>query len=160
MPGQPENPAEEVRHLRRCISDLVSVLALPATWTGGRPSQILGNSLDALVSMLSLDFVYARLKDSTVTSFTEMVRVGASWESKPQPEDFGEKLQPWLEGDFQKLPAVATDFYEMPAVMLVPLLLGLHGELGVIIAGSQRLDFPLQTERLALSVAVNQAAIG
>ena len=50
MPGQPENPAEEVRHLRRCISDLVSVLALPATWTGGRPSQIVGNSLDALVS--------------------------------------------------------------------------------------------------------------
>jgi PAS domain S-box-containing protein len=160
MPAQPENPAEEVRHLRRCISDLVSVLALPATWTGGRPSQILGNSLDALVSMLSLDFVYARLKDSTVTSFTEMVRVGASWESKPQPEDFGEKLQPWLEGDFQKLPAVATDFFGKPAITLVSLQLGLHAEIGVLVAGSQRSSFPQQTEKLVLNIAANQAAIG
>jgi PAS domain S-box-containing protein len=157
---QPDSPAEEVRHLRRCISDLVSLLALPATWTGGRPSQIVSNSLDALVGMLSLDFAYARLKDSNGAALTEMVRVGASWGSKPQPEEFGEKLQPWLEGDFQKLPSVATDFFELPAVTLVPLQLGLHGEIGVIVTGSQRLDFPRQTERLVLSVAVNQAAIG
>ena len=42
----------------------------------------------------------------------------------------------------------------------MPLRLGLHGELGVIVAGSQRPDFPGQTERLLLSVAANQAAIG
>ncbi len=160
MPVQPESPAEEVRHLRRCISDLVSLLALPATWTGGRASQIVSNSLDALVSMLSLDFAYARLKDLNGAAFTEMVRVGSGWDSKPQPKEFGEKLQPWLEGDFQKRPSVATDFFELPAVTLVPLQLGLHGEIGVIVAGSQRLDFPRQTERLVLSVAVNQAAIG
>jgi PAS domain S-box-containing protein len=160
MPVQPESPAEEVRHLRRCISDLVSLLALPATWTGGRASQIVSKSLDALVSMLSLDFAYARLKDSSGAAFTEMVRVGSGWDSKPQPEEFGEKLQPWLEGDFQRLPSVATDFFDFPAVTLVPLQLGLHGEIGVIVAGSQRLDFPRQTERLVLSVAVNQAAIG
>ena len=142
MPVQPESPAEEVRHLRRCISDLVSLLALPATWTGGRASQIVSNSLDALVSMLSLDFAYARLKDSNGGAITEMVRVGSGWDSKPQPEEFGEKLQPWLEGDFQKLPSVVTDFFEFPAVTLVPLQLGLHGEIGVIVAGSQRLDFP------------------
>ena len=82
MAVQPESPAEEIRRLRRCINDLVSVLALPATWTGGAPSQIVGNSLDALVSMLSLDFVYARLRESTGTAFTEMVRVGSSWESE------------------------------------------------------------------------------
>jgi PAS domain S-box-containing protein len=160
MPAQPENSAEEVRHLRRCISDLVSVLALPATWTGGRPSQIVGNSLDALVSMLSLDFVYARLRDSAGTTFTEMVRVGSRWGSKSQPEDFGEKLQPWLEGDFQKLPSVATDFFGKPAITLMPLQLGLHADVGVIVAGSQRADFPQQTERLILNIAANQVVIG
>jgi C4-dicarboxylate-specific signal transduction histidine kinase len=42
----------------------------------------------------------------------------------------------------------------------VTLPLGLQDEIGVIVAGSQRADFPAQTERLLLSVAANQAAIG
>ena len=45
-------------------------------------------------------------------------------------------------------------------VCLVPLRLGLHGEFGAVVAGSQRVDFPQQTEKLLLSVAANQAAIG
>ena len=38
--------------------------------------------------------------------------------------------------------------------------LGLQGEIGVIVAGSGRADFPGQTEKLLLSVAANQATIG
>ena len=38
--------------------------------------------------------------------------------------------------------------------------LGLDGEIGIIVAGSQRRDFPAQTERLLLDVAANQATIG
>ena len=38
--------------------------------------------------------------------------------------------------------------------------LGLRGEIGEIVAGSERADFPRQTERLILSVAANQASIG
>src|SRR5205807_5702637 len=45
-------------------------------------------------------------------------------------------------------------------VAIVPLRLGLQDEIGIIVAGSQRADFPAQTERLLLSVAANQAAIG
>ena len=160
MPTEPESSAGEIKQLRRCINDLVSVLAMPATWTGGAPSQIIGNSLDALVSMLSLDFIYARIKESTGTTFTEMVRVGSTWESRPRPEQVGEKLQPWLKNDSQKLPAVVRNFFGKPAVTLVPLPLGMHGEIGVIVAGSQRADFPQQTEILVLNIAANQAAIG
>ena len=42
----------------------------------------------------------------------------------------------------------------------MPLGLGLQGEIGEIVAGSERADFPRQTERLILSVAANQASIG
>jgi PAS domain S-box-containing protein len=160
MAVRPEGPAEEIRRLRRCINDLVSVLALPATWTGGAPSQIVGNSLDALVSMLSLDFIYARLRDSTGTAFTEMVRVGSSWESKPRPEEIGEKLQPWLESEPETPPVVVRNLFGRRATTLVPLHLGLHAEIGVIVAGSERADFPQQAERLVLNVAANQAAVG
>src|SRR5207245_7440866 len=45
-------------------------------------------------------------------------------------------------------------------ISIVPLRLGRQGEIGVIVAGSQRADFPAETERLLLSVAANQAAIG
>jgi len=160
MAVQPESSTEEIKHLRRCINDLVSVIALPATWTGGAPSQIVGNSLDALVSMLSLDFIYARLRESTGTVLTEMVRVGSSWESKPRPEEIREKLQPWLENDPEKLPVIVREFFGKQAIALVPLQLGMLAEIGVIVAGSQRADFPQQTERLVLNIAANQAAIG
>ena len=160
MAVMPENPAEEIRRLRRCINDLVSVLALPATWTGSAPSQILGNSLDALVSMLSLDFIYARLRESTGKTFTELVRVGSSWESMPRPEEIGKRLQPWLENEPEKLPIVVRDLFGKNPTTLVPMHLGLHAEMGVIVAGSQRADFPLQAERLVLNIAANQAAIG
>jgi C4-dicarboxylate-specific signal transduction histidine kinase len=43
---------------------------------------------------------------------------------------------------------------------ILPLGLGLQGEIGEIVAGSERADFPLLTERLILSVAANQASIG
>ena len=160
MAVMPENPAEEIRRLRRCINDLVSVLALPATWTGSAPSQILGNSLDALVSMLSLDFIYARLRESTGKTFTELVRVGSSWESMPRPEEIGKKLQPWLENEPEELPIVVRDLFGKNPTTLVPVHLGLHAEMGVIVAGAQRADFPHQAERLVLNIAANQAAIG
>jgi PAS domain S-box-containing protein len=160
MAVSPESPSEEIRRLRRCINDLVSVLALPATWTGGAPSQVVGNSLDALVSMLSLDFIYARLRESTGKAFTEMVRVGSSWESKPRPEEVGEKLQPWLENDPEELPVVVRNLFGRHAITLVPVHLGPHAEIGVIVAGSQRADFPQQVERLVLNTAANQAVIG
>ena len=38
--------------------------------------------------------------------------------------------------------------------------LGLDGEIGIIVAGSHRPDFPAQTERLFLDIAANQATIG
>jgi PAS domain S-box-containing protein len=160
MASEPESRAEEVRHLRRCINDLVSVLALPATWTGGAPGQIVGNSLDALLSMLGLDFIYAQLKESTSTASTEMVRVGSSWQPKPPPEEIGEKLRSWLKNDPQRLPTLVRDYFGVPTLTLVPLHLGLHAEIGFIVAGSQRSDFPRQTEALVLNIAANQMAIG
>ncbi len=160
MAVEPERPAEEVRHLRRCMNDLVSVLALPATWTGGTPSQIVGNSLDALVSMLSLDFIYARLGESTGTAFFEVVRVASSWDSQPRFEEIGERLRPWLDHHREQQPEVVRKLFGKPAITLIPLHLGLHAEIGVIVAGSQRTDFPQQTERLLLNIAANQAAVG
>jgi hypothetical protein len=53
------------KRLQRCINDLVSLVALPALWSGDEPSQILGTLLDALIGMLGLDLAYAAI-DSLV----------------------------------------------------------------------------------------------
>ncbi|MGH9680207.1 MAG: PAS domain-containing sensor histidine kinase [Candidatus Acidiferrales bacterium] len=107
-----------------------------------------------------MDLVYARLTGSTEAAYTEMVRFGPSWGPKLRPQEIGEILQPWLRDDSQKVLPVVRKFLGGRDIVLMPLQLGLHDEIGVIVAGSERLDFPHQTERLVLNVAANQAAIG
>ncbi len=160
MEVQVEHPAEEIKHLQRCMNDLVSVLALPAMWSGGEPSQIVHTLLDALLGMLDLDLVYVRLQDPVGEVPIEMVRIAQSRELKTRPQEIGEELSHGLGDDPQKWPPLVRNCFGDEDISIVPLRLGLHGEIGVIVAGSQRADFPDQTEKLLLSVAANQASIG
>ncbi len=160
MEEQIENPAEEIKRLRRCISDLVNFLALPAMWSGGEPSQVVHAVLDTLLRMLNLDLVYVQLKDPAGKMPLQMVRVGESQKLMPSSQEICEVLRLWLEDDHQKSLPVVRKMIGGKDLSIVPLPIGLHGEIGVIIAGSHRAEFPEQTERLLLSVAANQAAIG
>ena len=75
METKVEEAVNEIKRLKGCINNLISVQALPAIWSGGKPSQIVSASLDVLIKMLSLDFAYARLKDSTGGASLEMARL-------------------------------------------------------------------------------------
>src|SRR5882762_6229940 len=155
-----EQTADEVSRLQGCINDLISVLALPAMWSGQEPAQIVGTLLDVLIGMLRLDFAYARLKDPAGESPIELLRLPQSRNLTASPQDIGHVLQPWLGDDPQKWPLLVRNPIGDGDVSIVPLRLGLRDKIGVIVAGSQRADFPGETERLLLSVAANQAAIG
>ena len=160
MPAQFEDPAQEIKRLQRCINDLVSLLALPAIWSGNEPSQIVPFLLDALVRMLDLDFIYARLNESVATAPVEILRVADSGKLKMTPQAISGMVGNWLEGDGQKsLSPLRTRFGE-DDISIFPVPLGVHGEIGMIVVGSDRPDFPGQAERLLLSVAANQASIG
>ena len=78
MDLQERDPAEEVTRLQRCINDLISLLALPAVWSGSQPRQIIQILLDALLRMLNLDFVFARLKNPVDAGCLEILRVADS----------------------------------------------------------------------------------
>jgi len=169
MDVQPGDVAE-IKQLQRCINDLVSLFALPAMWSGAEPSQIVHTLVDALLRMLQLDLVYVRLKGSGGQAPIEMVRFAASperagqqqtgQEQKTQPHQIGEVFQPWLGADPQKWPPLIRNRVGGRDISIMPLELGLQGEIGEIVAASERADFPRQTERLILSVAANQASIG
>jgi PAS domain S-box-containing protein len=160
MDLQPGDPAEEIKHLRRCVNDLISVLALPAMWSGGEPSQIVHTLLDALLRMLQLDLVYVRLKETAGRAPIEMVRFASSQKHIEQPHEMGKVLEHWLGPDPQQWPPLMRNRVGDRDISIVPLGLGLQGEIGVLVAGSERADFPQQTEKLILSVAANQASIG
>jgi PAS domain S-box-containing protein len=160
MDLQARDPAEEIKRLQRCVNDLISVVALPAVWSGGEPSQIVHTLLDALLRMLQLDLVYVRLEKTGDQPPIEMVRFAQSQEYIAQPHETAETLKDWLGADPRQWPPLMRKPLGDRDISIVPLGLGLRNEIGVIVAGSEREDFPQQTERLILSVAANQASIG
>jgi PAS domain S-box-containing protein len=129
-------------------------------WSGGEPSQIVHTLLDALLRMLQLDLVYVRLKETGGQAPIEMVRFAQSQKHIAPPHEIGDVLKQWLGTAPQEWPPLIRKPLEDRDISIVPLGLGLQGELGVLVAGSERGDFPRQTEELILSVAANQASIG
>jgi PAS domain S-box-containing protein len=161
MEVEMEQTAVEIKRLKACINDLISVLALPAIWSGNEPSQIVGTLLDVLLGMLRLDFAYARLSDSIGGGTPiEMVRLAQHRNLAAQPQEIGQALNPWLAGDLGTPPLMMPNPIGEGKLSIAPLRLGLQDELGVLVAGSQRANFPTDIEMLLLRVAANQAGIG
>src|SRR5215470_4902797 len=115
-----DETANEIKRLQGCINDLISVLALPAMWTGQDPVRPL-------------------VADSR--------SVGQTFN-----DSFGAELRKW--------PPRARNPFGDGNLSIVPLGSGGENDIGVIVAASQRADFPWQTETVLLNVASNQAAIG
>jgi PAS domain S-box-containing protein len=157
---QAEDAGDQIKRLQRCINDLVSLMALPATWSGIEPSQIVQSLLDSLVRLLSLDLVYVCLKDPIVGISIEKVRTAQGQSTIPDSAEICKMIGQRFGRAAHALPSPLRQSIGDRDIGLVPLQLGLHGEIGLIVAGSQRVDFPNQTEKLILSVAANQASIG
>jgi len=150
----------EVSQLTACINDLVGIVALPAIWKGAAPSEIIRTLLDMLLRILPLEFVFLRLKDPVEKSSSSVLRVAHSHTVTVQTEEIEEMLKGWCESHFQKVPRLVENPFGEGQLSIVSTPLGLDGEIGVLVAGSRREDFPARTERLLLNVAANQLAIG
>ena len=154
------DPAHEIRRLERSINDLVGVLALSSLWSSGPPSSILSTFLDALLTMLNLEFVYARVKDPAEENPIETLRLARSSQYEDNIIEICEMLRQCFGDDPLEWPSHQPVQFKNGTIHTVPMQLGLQGEIGLILAGAKRADFPEQTERLVLNVAANQAAIG
>src|SRR5262249_2021609 len=95
-----EQTAGEIKRLRAGINDLISLLSLPALWSGRGPSDVVTTLLDVLLNMLCLDFVYIRLRDSIGGDAPiERVHLAPGRNPLAQPQAIGLALNPWLTGD-------------------------------------------------------------
>jgi PAS domain S-box-containing protein len=155
-----EDSAAEIKRLQSCINDLVSIVSLLAAWRGGAPSQILQTLLDALLQVLQLDLVYARLKNPTGEAGISIVRVGAREQAPLPAQEISEQLDQRFGEEAERWAPLIRHRVGGKDISIAPQQLGLQGEIGMIAAGSWRMDFPMQTERLRLSVATKKASIG
>ena len=165
MKVQLEHPADEIKRLQRCMNDLVSLLALPAMWSGSEPCDIVHTLLDSLLRMLDLDFVYVSLTNLVDAAPSETLGVAQSQEHQSheqmfQPREVCTFLNRWLGDDTPQRYIQERSHIGGEEVSLVSWPLGVQREIGVIVAGSRRADFPRDTEALLLGIAANQAVIG
>jgi PAS domain S-box-containing protein len=151
---------DENQRLRHCINDLVSILAVPAMWAGASPSQIVRTLLDALLAMLKLDIIYFSLADGGEAGPMEIVRLAETWHPTLSLQDASQILRQSLGEHSQKQALASSHRLGNTDISTASFPLGLRGEVGLIVAGSRRADFPKLTERLILNVAANQAAMG
>ena len=150
---------DEVKRLQSCINDLISVQALAAVWSGQESSQIVGTLLEVLVRTLRLDFAYARVGVSIDRSTIEVVRLAQGRTPVVQAQQVGRALAEWLSGEPPTRSLFVPNPFGEGEISIAPFQLGLQEEIGLVVAGSQRSDFPTQNEMLFLRVAANQAAI-
>ncbi|HEX8118109.1 MAG TPA: PAS domain S-box protein, partial [Pyrinomonadaceae bacterium] len=150
-----KNSADELKHLRSCVNDLVSVTALPALWAGREPREIVKTLLEALAGMLRLDFVYARVDELVGVPF-ESVRFAGQVKPEVTPEEVGRALEGLPAWD---APAAVPHPAGEGEVRVAGFSLGLNRGNGHVVAASRRHDFPTDTEALLLRVAANQASL-
>jgi PAS domain S-box-containing protein len=156
MDAQLNSAAEEPARLRRCLNDLVSLMALPALWAGADPVRIVETLLDVVLGMLGASFVVARVNHPHGGEPIETVRF---MDSSRGTREAVAALQSLMDDDRPTSPPGAHVRIDGETVFVASAPLGLLADLGVVIAGAAREGFPEQTERLILEVAANQAAI-
>src|SRR5258708_26605988 len=130
-----DDAADEIRRLRSCINDLISVLALPALWSGSDSSQVVGTLLDVLLAMLRLDFACARLSDSSDGPPIQVVRWGHRQDPSGLPRHVLQALDRWLTGAHTPSRFVARDPAGEGEVSIASFSLGLQHEVGVLAVG-------------------------
>jgi PAS domain S-box-containing protein len=154
------SPAEEGARLSGCLDDLATIMALPAQWTGSDPAQIVSTVLDALLGTLELAFACVRLNDPVDGLSSETMRVADSLQGSTGAQAISQAIDVSLgnaPATWRLRARMSLGNVDL-SVACAPL--GLRGEIGVIVTGSPRSDFPTREEHLVLDITANQAALG
>jgi PAS domain S-box-containing protein len=152
--------AGDLTRLRNCLNDLTTMLELPAQWTDGGHDHIVSTFVDALLGTLRLDFVCVRLNDPEGGQSVETVRVAESLQYSAAAGEISWAIDRSLGQAQTKWPPRAQVRIKEVDLSVACVPLGLRGEIGAVLAGSRRPDFPTQAEKLVLDVAANQTTLG
>jgi formate hydrogenlyase transcriptional activator len=150
---------DETKYLKTCINNLISMLTLPAIWTGREAHRIAAALLDVLLDMLQLDWVYVRLKDTAGSAPMEMIQHAQCGNTADHIVIIKGVLENLLKAETLTWPVVVQKPIKEERFSIAVFRLGLNDEMGLLVAASKRTEFPDVYERLLLNAAANQATI-
>jgi PAS domain S-box-containing protein len=131
---------------------LASLVALRPTWAGTSPSHMSRTLIDALVGALRLELVYIRLdhrdEDTPIQEARTSLEMSALSIDTALREHLGKDLTQWPRSASGRLGAQTLSIATVP--------LAFAGEIGALVAASDRPDFPTKGEALILDVSANQ----
>jgi hypothetical protein len=144
-----ESSFEEIRRLRRAMRDVAAISALPNNWLNYDRVRVADSLAGALVRMLGLRFVYVCFGRPADGDQLEVAYTPEGAASAELARQVRERLGPWIDAG-----APLADHFSGPlaseAVRLSVVSLGSLGESGLLVAASERPDFPSEEERLSL----------
>ena len=149
----------EVERLDGWVDELATVLATPAAATGVDAVEMVDALAETVLRALALDFVYVRLDGPTADRPLEITKQARHRSAAQPPSLLAALVRRWLEQAPESRPGTLPGAGEKRPLSLVASRLGLHDELGTLVAGAERAEFPRRTDRLLLTVAANQAAL-
>jgi signal transduction histidine kinase/ActR/RegA family two-component response regulator len=151
--------AGEVARLRRAVQDMAALSALPALWTAPNFPHGAESLADALLSTLDLDFVLIGQRASLGGVIVKAVRAARQSGTADPVMAISQALAPWLNCDNFCLPGAIPDPLGSGTVWVASAPIGPAAELGMLVGGSHRSDFPTETEQLLLRVGAHQATV-
>ena len=154
----PENsPEQEDRRLRQTVQDIVALTALPTTWTGLSPQEIVTSLSDALFDTLSLDLLYLRVGEVGRAGVVEVVRTSTkSGSDAVDSERIRDSLESILSADGEDPPTSIPHPSGSGTLRIAVTQFGVAGEVGVLVIGSDNREFPTERDSLLARVGANE----
>ena len=146
--------------LGRRVNALLSNMALAGLWTGDESQRIAATVVESLRGMLELEFAFVRLHDPERGIPIDTIRAVDFLRGTEHSRTLIEAVHLLLRELSPNSGSRARVFVGDIELSIALAPLGLHGEIGTIVAGAGRLDFPSQSERLLLDACVNQVTFG
>src|ERR1700729_4240994 len=147
---------DENLRLRAALRDLVALSTIPAGWIGIESRTIAAGLADILAGSLDFHFAFVRFLDPTEGLTIDVTSGYATREFldwlQAQLSTLDESLRQ------QIIPNIVgfDDSLKSLRGMIIPI--GFNAYAGLVAVGSNRSDFPTETDRMLLTVAANHAA--
>ncbi|MGZ5171428.1 MAG: ATP-binding protein [Burkholderiales bacterium] len=143
-----------------CIDDLDVILSARASSDDRPAKDVLSTLLHKLIGVLQLDFACVRSGGAVGASPTDFIRLAQHLSSIEQTTEVARAFSRWLAAGRPKWPVFVPNPTGEGNVSITLVPIGLHDEIGVLVAGASRSDFPTSMEMLMLRVAASQVAVG
>ncbi len=140
------------------MRDLVALSALPATWTGLSEEEIARSLADALLGMLSLDFVYVRFAGPADQSEFEAIRTKHAADDA-HAAAIRAAIAPLLHRDDAESPTSIPDPLGSGRLHVAITRFGIGEDTGLLITASPNAEFPIESDRHLLDIGANQTTI-